>query len=69
MKPVQEKFTKVPKLNQEQQKLVDLKVNTMLEKDSIHKFEESELVHSIQTLQDGRFPLSEICVAKEGLYM
>ena len=34
-----------------------------------HKFEGSELVHSLQTLQDGRFALPEICVAKKGLYV
>ena len=34
-----------------------------------HKFEGSESVHSIQTLQDGRFALSEVCVAKEGLHV
>ena len=34
-----------------------------------HKFEGSELVHSLQTLQDGRFALPEICVAKRGLHV
>ena len=89
MNPVQEKAPKVSKLNQEQQKQVDLEVKAMLEKGSIskvcqqfvsdqqkrwweptsHKFEGSESVHSIQTLQDGRFALSEVCVAKEGLHV
>ena len=31
-----------------------------------HKFEGSKLVHSPQTLQDGRFALSEVCVTKRG---
>ena len=34
-----------------------------------HKFEGSEPVHSLQTLQDGRFRLSEVCVAKKGLHV
>ena len=34
-----------------------------------HKFEGSESVHSLQTLQDGRFALSEKCAAKRGLHM
>ena len=34
-----------------------------------HKFEGSELVHSLQTLQDGRFALSKVCVAKRGLHV
>ena len=33
------------------------------------KFEGSELVHSLQALQDGRFALPEICVAKSGLHV
>ena len=37
MEPVQKKAPKVPKLNQEQQKQVDLEVKTMLEKGSISK--------------------------------
>ena len=37
MDPVQEKTPKVPKLNQEQQKQVDLEVKAMLEKGSISK--------------------------------
>ena len=37
MDPVQEKAPKVPKLNQEQQKQVDLEVKAMLEKSSISK--------------------------------
>ena len=89
MNPVQEKAPKVSKLNQEQQKQVDLEVKAKLEKGSIskvcqqfvsdqqkrwweptsHKFEGPESVHSIQTLQDGRFALSEVCVAKEGLHV
>ena len=35
MEPLQEKAPKAPKLNQEQQKQVDLEVKTMLEKGSI----------------------------------
>ena len=31
--------------------------------------EGSELVQSLQTLQDGKFALSEICVAKRGLHV
>ena len=34
-----------------------------------HKFEGSESVHSLQTLQDGRFALSDVCVAKRGLHV
>ena len=34
-----------------------------------HKFEGSESVHSLQTLQDGRLALSEVCVAKRGLHV
>ena len=34
-----------------------------------HKFEGSESVHSLQTLQDGRFALPEKCAAKRGLHM
>ena len=37
MEPLQEKVPKVLKLNQEQQKQVDLEVNAMLEKGSISK--------------------------------
>ena len=37
MEPVQEKAPKVPKLNQEQQKQVDLEVKAMLEKGYISK--------------------------------
>ena len=33
-----------------------------------HKFEGSESVHSLQALQDGRFALPEICVAKRRLH-
>ena len=36
--PVQEKASKVPKLNQKQQKPVDLEVKAMLQKGSILKF-------------------------------
>ena len=32
-----------------------------------HKFEVSESVHPLQTLEDGKFALSEVCVAKMGL--
>ena len=34
-----------------------------------HKLEGSELVHSLQTIQDGRFALSEACVASRGLHV
>ena len=34
-----------------------------------HKFEGSESVHSLQVFQDGRFALSEVCVAKKGLHV
>ena len=34
-----------------------------------HKFEGSESTHSRQTLQDGRFALSEVCVTKSGLHV
>ena len=34
-----------------------------------HKIEGSESVYSLQTLQDGRFPLSEVCVAEKGLHV
>ena len=34
-----------------------------------HKLEGSELVHSLQTLEDERFPLSEACVANRGLHV
>ena len=37
MNPVQEKAPKIPKLNQEQQKQVDLVVKAMLEKGSVSK--------------------------------
>ena len=33
------------------------------------KFERSKLVHSLQTLQDGGFVLSEVCIAKRGLHV
>ena len=36
---------------------------------TIHKFEESELVQSLLTLQDGRFTLPEVCVGKRGLHV
>ena len=94
MVPVQEKAPKVPKLNQEQQKQVDLEVKAMPKKGSTSKVchskgeflsssdqqkrrrqptshisERSESVHSLQTLQDGRFALSEVCVVKRGLHV
>ena len=34
-----------------------------------HKFEGSESVHSLQTLQGRRFALSKVCVAKKGLHV
>ena len=34
-----------------------------------HKLEGSELVHSLQTLEDERFALSEACVANRGLHV
>ena len=34
-----------------------------------YKFEGSESVHSLQTLQDGRFALSEVCFAQRGLHV
>ena len=34
-----------------------------------HKFEGSELVQSLLTLQDGRFALSKVCVGKRGLHV
>ena len=34
-----------------------------------HKLEGSESIHSVQTLQDKRFALPEICVAKRGLHV
>ena len=40
-----------------------------LRKPTSHKLEGSELVHSLQTIQDGRFALSEACVASRGLHV
>ena len=34
-----------------------------------HKFEGPKSVHFLQTLQDGSFALSEVCVAKRGVYV
>ena len=34
-----------------------------------HKLEGSELVHSLQTIQDGRFPLSDAFVASRGFHV
>ena len=58
MEPVQEKAPKVHKLNQEQQKQVDLEVKAILEKGSI-----SKVCHS-----KGEF-LSSLFVYKKGDYM
>ena len=33
------------------------------------QYEGSESVYSLQTLQDGRFALSDVCVAERGLHM
>ena len=38
-------------------------------KPTSHKLEGSESIHSLQTLQDGRFALPGICVAKRGLHV
>ena len=38
-------------------------------KPTSHKFEGSESVHSLQTLQGRRFALSEVCVTKKGLHV
>ena len=71
IEPVQEKAPKIPNLNQEQQKLVDLEVKAMLESLSLKRgiFGGSESVCSLQTHQDGRFALSEVCVAEKQLHV
>ena len=55
MEPVQEKAPKVPKLNQEQQKQVDLEVNAMLGKGSI-----SIVCHSKEKFLSSMFLISKI---------
>ena len=57
MEPVQEKAPKVLKLNQEQQKQVDLEVKAMLEKCSI-----SKVCHS-----KGEFLSSLFLISKKGV--
>ena len=56
MEPVQGKASKILKLNQEQQKLVDLEVKTILEKSSI-----SKLCHP-----NGEFCSSLFLISKNG---
>ena len=56
IEPVQEKAPKIPNLNLEQQKLVDLEVKAMLEKDSI-----SKVCHS-----KGEFLSSLFLISKKG---
>ena len=54
MEPVHEKAPKVPELNQEQQKQIDLVVKAMLEKDSMSKF-----CHSKGEFLSSLFPINK----------